>query len=87
MNREHSEIGHRVVTAGSLANVQAYGFLVLADAVVSTVTYEDGYDASATSLNGLTLPAGLYFPARFTGLTVASGTVCVMLSKSTLTDL
>lgn len=73
--RQFSDSGFTVVAnTSALATGKYSGIQVLEDAVISSITFEPGYDGD-TDIETLTLPAGLYRPMLFTTLTLTSGKV------------
>lgn len=75
MTREQSDFGFELVTGtGTATSGHYFGIQVLAAAVISSITFEPDYRGD-TDIQGVTLPAGLYRPMRFTTLTLTSGTI------------
>ncbi len=73
--RQFSDSGFTVVADTNALAIGKYsGIQVLEDAVISSITFEPGYDGD-TDIETLTLPAGLYRPMLFTTLTLTSGKV------------
>lgn len=75
MNRDHSELGFVwCADTNAVATGKYFGVYVVADAVISAITFQDGY-LGDSAITGDTLAAGQYHPMRFTTLTLTSGTV------------
>lgn len=73
--RQFSDNGFTVVAdTNALATGRYSGIQVLTDAVISSITFEPGYNGD-TDIQTLTLPAGLYRPMLFTTLTLTSGKI------------
>lgn len=73
--RQFSDSGFTVVAdTNALATGKYSGIQVLEDAVISSITFEPGYNGD-TDIQTLTLPAGLYRPMLFTTLTLTSGKI------------
>ena len=73
--RQFSDSGFTVVANTSpLATRKYSGIQVLEDSVISSITFEPGYDGD-TGIQTLTLPKGLYRPMLFTTLTLTSGKI------------
>ncbi len=80
-NREHSSKGYKVNGGTSSVGHVFYGFTVISEAVISSVTAPSGvgqentsYDGDEAGLAGLTLPVG-YYPIRGSAIQLTSGKV------------
>jgi hypothetical protein len=81
LNREQSSKGYKVNAGTSEVAHNFYGFSVIAEAVIATVTAPTGtgiegsaYDGDEAGLAGATLPVG-YYPIRGSKIDLTSGTV------------
>ena len=81
MNREHSSKGYKVVANTTEATHQFYGFTVIAEAVISSITAptaitpeRSAYDGDESGIASQTLPVG-YYPIRGSAITLTSGQV------------
>jgi hypothetical protein len=75
--RQFSDNGFVVVANTNPLAVGKYsGIQVLSEAVIASITFEQGYSGD-TNIQTRTLPAGLYRPMLFTTLTLTSGVVVV----------
>lgn len=80
-NREHSSKGYKVNAGTSNVEHKFYGFTVIAEAVISSVTAptnvgqeNNAYDGDEAGLAGVTLPVG-YYPIRGSAIQLTSGKV------------
>lgn len=86
MNKEHASKGYKVVpNTTAVTNTKFYGFQVIAEAVISSITdptdkgHEgDKYTDDGGTLATQTLPVG-YYPIRGSGITLTSGKVILYL--------
>lgn len=81
INREHASKGYKVVTDTSATTFAFYGFTVIAEATISSITAptvvgaeNTAYDGDEAGLAGDALPAG-YYPVRGSAITLTSGKV------------
>lgn len=71
--RDHSDSGFKFVNSvTTIPTGRYFGLQVLSEAVIASITFEPGYQGDA-NIVGVTLPAGLYRPMRFTELALTSG--------------
>lgn len=77
--KAHAEDGICFVTGTSAAPTSLYyGFIVIADAVIASITYVDSSKQTGDAITAVTsFPAGWYqsIPGLFTTLTLTSGQV------------
>lgn len=74
-DRKFSDNGFTVVADTTALTAGKYsGIQVLEEAVISSITFEPGYNGDS-GIAGPTLPAGLYRPMLFTTLTLTSGKI------------
>ena len=80
--KAHAQDGICFVTNTSAApTAQYYAFVVLADAVVASITYVDSSKQTGNAITTVTaFPAGMYIsiPGLFTTLTLTSGQVMLL---------
>ena len=81
MNREHSSKGYKVVANTSATPFDFYGFSVISEAVISSITAptaitpeRSAYDGDESGIASQTLPVG-YYPIRGSAITLTSGKV------------
>ena len=81
MNREHASNGYKVLTTTDATTFAFYGFTVISEATISSITAptvvgaeNTAYDGDEAGLAGDALPAG-YYPVRGSAITLTSGKV------------
>lgn len=74
-NLEFSQVGHEAVVNTSAHSGAYFGLTVMADAVVSAITYATDYEATGDLSDFTSLPAGVTVLCRFTSITLTSGEV------------
>ena len=74
-DRSHGGSGATVIATTTTIADNFNGFLVVADATITSVAFRGEYDAVAAQWAGLVIPAGVYVPALFSSIQLASGTV------------
>lgn len=81
INREHASKGYKVLTTTDATTFAFYGFTVISEATISSITAptvvgaeNTAYDGDEAGLAGDALPAG-YYPIRGSSITLTSGKV------------
>ena len=80
--KAHAQDGICIVTNTNAApTAQYYAFVVLADAVIASITYVDSTKQTGSAITSVTsFPAGFYIPipGLFTTITLTSGQIMLL---------
>jgi hypothetical protein len=79
MNKEHASKGYKKVSGTSPVTFKFYGFNVISEAVIASITAPtdkgqegDAYDGDEPGMVSETVPVG-YYPIRGSAITLTSG--------------